>query len=150
VEARQIAVIPLESERGGGEPVVIAAWVVEESMWSRVSAPAIKNLRERFISRPQISMAHTARRRAAMDLVVGRDNRKLFPEVAQEACLMEDDFFICNLLFNPGQVICGAPQKSLKWIKKIENPEVAKKRQFRSRIKARPKAKVKERPAEAA
>ncbi len=50
VEARQIAVIPLESERGGGEPAVIAAWVVEESTWSRVSAPAIKGLRESFIS----------------------------------------------------------------------------------------------------
>ncbi len=119
VEARQIAIIPLESERSGGEPVVIAAWVVEESTWSRVNAPGIKGLRERFISRLQISMAHTFRRRAAMNLVVGRDNRKIFPEVAQEACLMGDDLFICNLLFNPGQVICGTAQKNLKWIKKL-------------------------------
>jgi hypothetical protein len=82
-----------------------------------------------------------------MDLVVGRDNRKIFPEVAQEACLMGDDFFICNILFNLGQVICGAAQKSLKWIKKLENPEDAKKPQFRSWAKARSKAKGKERPA---
>jgi hypothetical protein len=146
VEARQIAVIPLESERGGGEPVVIVAWVVEESTWNRVKAPAIRNLRERFLLRPQISMAHTARRRAVMDLVVGRDNRKIFPEVAQEACLIGDDFFLCNLIFNLGQVICGAAQKSLKWTKKLENPENAKKPQFRSRVKARLKEKGKGRP----
>jgi hypothetical protein len=29
-----------------------------------------------------------------MDLVVGRDNRKIFPELAQEACLKGDDFFL--------------------------------------------------------
>ncbi len=63
--------------------------------------------------------------------------------------MMGDNLFICNLLFNPGQVICGATQKSLKWIKKLENPEDAKKPQFKSRVKARSKAKIKERPAEA-
>jgi hypothetical protein len=46
-------------------------------------------------------------------------------------------------------VICGAAQKSLKWIKKLENPEDAKKPEIRSRVKARPKAKVKRQPAEA-
>jgi hypothetical protein len=149
VEARQIAIIPLESERNGGESVVIAAWAVEESTSSRVNAPGIKGLRERFVSRPQISMAHTCRRRAAMVLLVGRDNRKIFPEVAQEACLKGDNLFICNLLFNPGQGICGAAQKSLKWVWKLEDPEVAKRPEFRSRVKARSKAKVKNQPAKA-
>jgi hypothetical protein len=142
VEARQIAIIPLESERNGGESVVIAAWVVEESTWSRVNAPGIKGLRERLVSRPQISMMHTFRRQAAMDLMVGRDNCKIFPEVAQEACLKGDDLFICNLLFNPGQVICGAAQKSLKWVRKLEDLEDAKKPEFRSKVKARSRAKV--------
>ncbi len=67
---------------------MIAAWVVEESTWSKVCAPAIKNLRERFLSRPHISMAQTARKRAIMDLVVGWDNPRIFPELSQEACLM--------------------------------------------------------------
>jgi hypothetical protein len=48
VETRQIAIIPLQSARKGGEPVVIGAWVVEESTWSKKNAPAIRNLRERF------------------------------------------------------------------------------------------------------
>jgi hypothetical protein len=87
VETRQIAIIPLQSARKGGEPVVIGAWVVEESTWSKKRAPAIRNLRERFISRPTIPMTHTARKQAAMDLVVGRDNRKfctvfVFPAIA--------------------------------------------------------------------
>jgi hypothetical protein len=94
VETRQIADIPLEPVREGGEPVVMAAWVVEESTWSKGKAPAIKSLRERFLSRPLIPMAHTARKPAVMDLVVGRDNRKIFPELAQEACLKGDDFFL--------------------------------------------------------
>jgi hypothetical protein len=147
VEARQIAIIPLESERG--ESVVIAAWVVEEFTWSQMNSPVIKGLRERFGSRPQISMAHTFRRRATMDLVVGRDNRKVFPEVVQEACLKGDDLFVCSLLFKPGQVICGAAQKSLKWVRELEDPEDTKKPEFRSRVKARSKAKARKQPPEA-
>jgi hypothetical protein len=54
VETRQIAVIPLEKGRVGSKPVVIAAWVVEESTWCKGNAPAIKSLRDRFISRPLI------------------------------------------------------------------------------------------------
>ncbi len=132
----------------GSEPVVIAAWVVEESTWSKEKAPAIKNLRERFISWPLIQMAHTARKRAIMDLVVGRDNRRIFPELSQEACLMGDDFFICNILFSPGQVIYGAAQESIQWVKNLEDPEEAKKPQFRYLGKGKKKAKGKERPAE--
>ena len=82
VETRQIAIIPLQSAKKGGEPVVIGAWVVEESTWSKKTAPTIKNLRERFILRPTISMTHTARKPRLIDLVVGRDSRKIFPELA--------------------------------------------------------------------
>jgi hypothetical protein len=80
VETRQIAIIPLQPVKEGGEPVVMGAWVVEESTWSKIKAPAIKSLRNRFISRPLIPMTHTARKPAVMDLIVGRDNRKIFPE----------------------------------------------------------------------
>ena len=80
VETRQIAIIPLQPAKKGGEPVVIGAWVVEESTWSKKTAPAIKNLRERFISRPTISMTHTARKSRLMDLAVSRDNRKIWNE----------------------------------------------------------------------
>jgi hypothetical protein len=82
VETRQIAIIPLQPAKKGGEPVVIGAWVVEESTWSKKTAPTIKNLRERFILRPTISMTHTARKPRLIDLVVGRDSRKIFPELA--------------------------------------------------------------------
>jgi hypothetical protein len=147
VETRQIAIIPLQPAKEGGEPVVIGAWVVEESPWSKKRAPVIRNLRERFISRPTISMTHTARKQAAMDLVVGRDNRKIFPEMAQEACYKEDDFVLCNILFSPGQVIYGAAQKSIQWVNSLEDPEEAKKPQFRNLGKGK-KAKSKARPAE--
>ena len=106
---------------------------------------AIKNLRERFIWRPTISMTHTARKQAAMDLVVGRDNRKIFQELAQEACYIGDDFVLCNILFSPGQVIYGAAQKSVQWVHSLEDPEEAKKPQFRG--KGKKKAKSKARPA---
>ncbi len=45
VETRQIAIIPLQSAKKGGEPVVIGAWVVEESTWSKKKAPAVRNLK---------------------------------------------------------------------------------------------------------
>jgi hypothetical protein len=148
VETRQIAIIPLQPVKEGGDPVVIGAWVVEESTWSKKKAPAIKSLRNRFISRPLIPMTHTARKPAVMDLIVGRDNRKIFPELAQEACLKGDDFFLCNILFSPGQVIYGAAQKSIQWVNSLEDPEEAKKPQFRYLGKGKKKAKGRERPAE--
>jgi hypothetical protein len=79
VETRQIAFIPLQPIRKGGEPVVIGAWVVESSTWSKGAAPTIKNLRERFVTRPTISKAHTARKPRMIALVVGRDSPKIFP-----------------------------------------------------------------------
>jgi hypothetical protein len=148
VETRQVAIIPLQPAKKGGEPVVIGAWVVEESTWSKKKAPAIRNLRDRFISRPTISMTHTARKPAAMDLVVGRDNRKIFPKLAQEACFIGDDFVLCNIVFSPGQVIYGAAQKSIQWVNKLEDPEESKKPQFRNLGKGKKKAKGKARPAE--
>jgi hypothetical protein len=149
VETRQIAIIPLQSEKKGGESVVIAAWVVEESTWNQVTSPGIKGLRERFETRPLISMAHTYRNRAPMDLVVGRDYRKIFPEVAHEGCLKGDDLFICSLLFKPGQVVCGAAQKSLKWVRELDDPEDAKKPEFRSQVRAKPKARTRKQPGKA-
>ncbi len=122
--------------------------MVEESTWSKKRAPAIRNLRERFISRPTISMTHTARKQAAMDLVVGRDNCKIFPELAQEACYKGDDFVLCNILCSPGQVIYGPAQKSIQWVSNLEDPEEAKKPQFRNLAKGKKKAKGKARPAE--
>jgi len=47
-------------------------------------------------------------------------------------------------------VICGAVQKCLKWTKSLDNPEDAKKPQFRYLGKAKSKAKGKARPAEVA
>jgi hypothetical protein len=149
VETRQIAIIPLPPGRKGGEPVVIGARVVQESTWSKKAAPAIKNLRDRFISRPTISMTHTARKPRLMDLVVGWDNRKIFPELAQEACHIGDDFVLHNILFSPGQVIYGPAQKSIRWTDNLEDPEEAMKPQFKNRAKGKKKARGKERPAEA-
>jgi hypothetical protein len=126
---------------------VIGAWVVEESTWSKKKAPAIRNLRDRFISRPTISMTHTARKPVAVDLVVGRDNCKIFPELAQEACYIGDDFVLCNILFSPGQVIYGAAQKSIQWVNSLEDREEAKKPQFRNLGKGKKRAKSKTRPA---
>jgi hypothetical protein len=46
-------------------------------------------------------------------------------------------------------VICGAAQKSIKWVRKLDDPEDAKKPEFRSRVKAKPKAKTRKQPGEA-
>jgi hypothetical protein len=31
---------------------------------------------------------------------------------------MGDDFLLCNILFSPWQVIYGAAQKSIRWVKR--------------------------------
>ncbi len=59
-----------------------------------------------------------------------------------------DDFFLCNILFSPGQVIYGATQKIIQWVNSLEDPEEAKKPQFRHLSKGKKKAKGRERPAE--
>ncbi len=105
VESRHIAINPLQSVKKEGEPVVIGAWVVESATWSKRKAPMIKNLRRRFVLRPTIPMAHTARKPRMMDLVIGRDNPKVFPELAQEAQYRKDDLVLCNIPFSPGQVV---------------------------------------------
>ena len=51
VESRHIAIIPLQSAKKEGEPVVIGAWVVESATWSKKKAPMIMNLRRRFVLR---------------------------------------------------------------------------------------------------
>jgi hypothetical protein len=60
--------------------------------------------------------------------------------------LKGDNLFICSLPFKPGQVICGAAKKSLKRVRELDDPEDAKKPEFRSRVKARPKAKARKQP----
>jgi hypothetical protein len=94
-------------------------------------------------------MTHTARKPLLIDLVVGRDSRKIFPELAQEACHIGDDFVLCNILFSPGQVIYGPAQKSIRWTDSLEDPEEGLKPQFRNRTKGKQRAKSKARPAEA-
>ncbi len=149
VETRQIAIIPLQPIRKGGEPVVIGTWVVESSTWSKGAAPTIKNLRERFVTRPTISKAHTARKPRMIDVVIGRDSPKIFPELAQEARHIKDDFVLCNILFSPGQVIYGYAQESIRWVDSLDNPEDGLKPQFRNQVKGKKRAKSTARPAEA-
>ncbi len=142
VGPRQIALLPLVKGKKGGESVVIAARVVGESTWSQVTSPGIKEFRSRFDTRPLISMAHTCRKRGPMDLLVGRDNRKIFPEVAHKGCLKGDDLFLCGIPFKPGQVVCGAAQKDFSWMRQLDDPEDAKKPEFRSRARAKAGART--------
>jgi hypothetical protein len=147
VETRQIAIIPLQPAKKEGEPVVIGAWVVESATWSKGTAPMIKNLRERFVARPTIPKAHTARKPRMIDLVVGRDSPKIFPELAQEARHRKDDFVLCNILFSPGQVVYGYAQESIRWVDSLDNPEDGLKPQFRNQVKGKKRAKSTARPA---
>ncbi len=146
IETWQIAIIPLVSTREGGESVLIAARIVDGSMWSRANAPGIKEFRNRFDARPAISMAHTCRNRGLFDLLVGRDNRKIFPEVLYEGWFKGDDLFLCGIPFKPSQVVCRAAQRDLRWIKQLNDPEDAKKPEFAAKAKAKAKARARARP----
>ena len=104
---------------------MIGAWVVELATWSKGTAPMIKNLRKRFVWRPTIPMTQTVREPKMMDLVIGRDNLKVFPEFAQEAMYRKDDLVLCSIPFSPGQVVHGHAQKCINWVDGLDNPEDA-------------------------
>jgi hypothetical protein len=136
VETRQIAILPLESARQGGKPVLIAARIMDCSMWSRTDAPAMKEIRKRFDKRPTVQMSKTRRKRGPIHLLVGRDNRKVFPEVQQEGWLRGHDLYLCGIPFKPDQVICGTAQRDLRWLKGLNSLEDAKKPEVVARAKA--------------
>jgi hypothetical protein len=126
--------------------VVIGAWVVDLATWSKRKAPMIKNLRKRFVLRPTIPMTQTAREPKMMDLVIGRDNYKVFPELAQEAKYKKDDLVLCNIPFSPGQVVYGHAQRSINWVDGLDNLEDALKPQFKNPVKGKRRAKSTARP----
>ncbi len=61
-----------------------------------------------------------------VDLLVGRDNRKIFPEVLYEGWLKGDNLFLCGIPFSQSQVVCGAAQRDLRWIKELRDPRGCK------------------------
>ncbi len=130
-ESRQIAILPFKSKKGGEERVMVGAWVVELATWSKGTAPMIKNLRKRFVWRPTIPMKQTVREPKMMDLVIGQDNLKVFPEFAQKAMYKKDDLVLCNIPFSPGQVVYGHAQSSINWVNGLDNQEDALKPHFK-------------------
>ena len=82
-----------------------------------------------------------------IDLVIGRDSPKVFPELAQEARYRKDDFVLCNIPFSPGQVVYGYAQENINWVDKLDNPEDGLKPQFRILAKGKKRAKSAARPA---
>ncbi len=82
-----------------------------------------------------------------IDLVIGRDSPKVFPELAQEARYRQDDFVLCNIPFSPGQVVYGYAQENISWVDKLVNPEDGLKPQFRNLAKGKKRAKNTARPA---
>ena len=145
-ESRQIAILPFKPKKEDEERVMVGAWVVELATWSKGTAPMIKNLRERFAWRPSIPMKRTARQPKAMDLVIGRDNQKVFPEFVQEAKYKKDDLVLCDIPFSPGQVVHGNALKCIDWVKKLENSDDALKPQFKIPIKGKRRTKNVARP----
>jgi hypothetical protein len=91
-------------------------------------------------------MTQTVREPKMMDLVIGRDNYKVFPELAQEAMYKKDDLVLCNIPFSPGQVVHGHAQKCINWVDGLDNPEDALKPQFKNSVKGKGRAKSKARP----
>ncbi len=122
--------------------MLIAARIVDGSMWSKVDAPALREIRRKFDARQTVSMAQSSRKRGPVDLQIGRDNRKVFPEVQHEGWLKGDDLYLCGIPFKPGQVICGAAQRDLRWVKQLRDPEDAKKPEAVALAKARARARV--------
>ncbi len=132
VETRQIAILPLVGASKGGEPVVLAARIVDCALWSKVSALAIDRLRERFVRRPRIPKNDSRQQEGPVHLLVGKDYRGVFPKVLQEENVRGDELFLTSILFKPGQLVCAAASKDISWLPPL--PKVRKNRKWRTAL----------------
>jgi hypothetical protein len=73
-------------------------------MWSRVMAPPLNMMRERFKKRPQIKRDVTRQFGGPIYLLLGNDYRQFFPFMMNKSVLVGDDLYLYAITFKPGQL----------------------------------------------
>jgi hypothetical protein len=89
------------------EPILIAAYGVQNLAPFAAAAPELPLLRHRFPSARPASMGLLAQEASPVDLVIARDYRKQWPTVASPSCFQADDLYLMRSNFYPGQLLYG-------------------------------------------
>jgi hypothetical protein len=64
-------------------------------------------LRERFHSRPALTMGGLSQKEGPVELVIARDYKKYWPKLINTSCFAPDKLFLMKTVFHPGQFLCG-------------------------------------------
>ena len=89
------------------EPILIAAYGVQNLAPFAAAAPGLPLLRHRFPSARTASMGMLAQKAGPIDLVIARDYRKQWPTVAFPSCFEADKLYLMKSNFYPGQLLYG-------------------------------------------
>ena len=89
------------------EPVLIAAYGVQNLAPFAAAAPELPLLRHRFPSARTASMGTLAQKAGPIDLVIARDYRKQWPSVTSPSCFEADNLYLMRSNFYPGQLLYG-------------------------------------------
>jgi hypothetical protein len=89
------------------EPILIAAYGVQNLAPFAAAAPELPLLRHRFPSARPASMGQLAQKAGPVDLVIARDYRKQWPAVVSPSCFEADELYLMRSNFYPGQLLYG-------------------------------------------
>jgi hypothetical protein len=90
------------------EPILIAAYGVQNLAPFAAAAPELPLLRHRFPgARPSIAMGLLAQKEGPIDLVIARDYRKQWPMAIASSCFEADKLYLMRSNFYPGQLLYG-------------------------------------------
>jgi hypothetical protein len=89
------------------EPVLVAAYGVKELSPAATAAPELPLLRERFHSRPALTMGGLSQKDGPVELVIARDYKRYWPRLVDTSCFAPDKLFLMKTVFHPGQLLCS-------------------------------------------
>ncbi len=86
------------------DPILIAAYGVQDLAPVAAAAPELPLLRHRFPdTRPALAMGMLAQK----DLIIGQDYRKQWPVAISSSCFDSDRLYLMKSTFHPGQLLYG-------------------------------------------
>jgi hypothetical protein len=93
--------------RKAPEPYLVAAYGVREVAPAAAEAPELPLLRERFMTRPTLTMGGLAQKEGPIELVIARDYKWYWPRLSDSSCFTGNDLHLMKTVFHPGQLLFG-------------------------------------------
>jgi hypothetical protein len=98
------ATVPLKAP----EPLLVAAYGVEELAPAAAAPPELPLLRERFRNgTPALTMGGLSQKEGPVELVIARDYKRYWPRLVDTSCFAADKLFLMKTVFHLGQLLCS-------------------------------------------